>query len=298
MSEQQICGNKKPAADAKAQQTDPNDFILKLHDVSRADRLRVGTKAANLGELAEAGFPVPEGFIVTTSAFRYFLAANALGSVSSPEEVAAAPLPREVANALGVALSTFADTPLAVRSSADGEDLADASFAGQYQTVLGVKGFDALIDAVRVCLASAFSERAAAYREVLGKKGIPSMAVLVQHLVPADAAGVVFTANPLTGDRSETLVSAVRGLGERLVSGQASPDEWRVNGSDIVCERAPEAAIDAAQVRVITDLAHRVEAYFGGPQDIEWAFDKGQIFLLQARPITALPAPAATSLVL
>src|SRR5262249_8597155 len=97
-----------------------------------------------------------------------------------------------------------------------------------------------------------------------------------------------FTAHPLTGDRSETLVSAVRGLGERLVSGQASPDEWVVKGSAASCQRAPEGAINAAQALAIAELARRVERHFGSPQDMEWAIAAGQLYLLQARPITAI----------
>ncbi len=124
------------------------------------------------------------------------------------------------------------------------------------------------------------------------------MAVLVQRLVPANAAGVAFTANPVTGNRAETVVSAVKGLGDRLVSGQVSPDEWLVKGEDTICQRSQEDTIDAAQARAVAELARRVEAHFGAPQDIEWAFVGGQLFLLQARPITAreyrVPAVVAT----
>ena len=292
MPESEICGNKVYGT---AQQPDQKDFILQLRDVSRADRLRVGTKAANLGELAKAGFPVPAGFIVTTSAFHYFLTVNSLSSGSSAEAMAAAYLTKKVADTLSAAAAQLGDIALAVRSSAVAEDLPGASFAGQYLTVLGVRGSKALVDAVNRCLASTFSERAAGYRKVIGQQGIPSMAVLVQSLIPAYAAGVAFTANPLTGDRSETLVSAVRGLGDRLVSGETTPDEWRVKGNDIICERAPEAAIDAGQVLDIASHARRVEAYFGCPQDIEWAICDGRLFLLQARPITALPEPPAAA---
>ena len=135
--------------------------------------------------------------------------------------------------------------------------------------------------------------RAAAYRA--GQhQAEANMAVLVQRLIQADAAGVAFTTNPLTGNREEMVVSAVRGLGERLVSGQASPDEWIVRGAEVVCQVAPEAAITAEQVRAVAELARRVEVYFSGvPQDIEWAIAGGALFLLQARPITALPEHVA-----
>jgi pyruvate,water dikinase len=181
------------------------------------------------------------------------------------------------------------DVPLAVRSSGVAEDLPGASFAGQYETVLGVRGEDALTHAVRRCWASAFGSRVAAYRAAHGPGGSVGLAVLVQRLVPADAAGVAFTANPLNGDRTESIVSAVRGLGERLFSGEATPDEWTVKGQDAVCRRETAGAITAVQARAVAGLARKVEGHFGSPQDIEWAIARGELFLLQARPITALP---------
>ncbi len=264
-------------------------YTLKLSELSHRNIDRAGAKAANLGELARKGFPVPDGFVLTTNAFDEFLAANAIRPDSSPEAVVAAVLPADVANALLTAAAGLGDIPLAVRSSGVAEDLSGASFAGQYETVLDVRGADALSAAVRRCWASVFSERVVAYRATQGQRGVSSMAVLVQRLVPAEAAGVAFTANPVTGDRAETVVSAVKGLGDRLVSGQVSPDEWLVKGEDTICQRSQEDAIDAVQARAVAELARRVEAHFGAPQDIEWAFAGGQLFLLQARPITALP---------
>ncbi len=270
-----------------------NYYILKLRDVSRLDIKRTGVKAANLGELARAGFPVPEGFVLTTAAFECFLAHNGFHSDSGPEAVAAGRLPADVAHALSTVAAGLGDNSLAVRSSGVAEDLSGASFAGQYETVLDVRGVDALADAVRRCWASAFSQHIATYRAKRGVNEVASVAVLVQLLIHAEAAGVAFTANPVTGDRSESVVSAVRGLGERLVSGQASPDEWLVNGSDITCRRKPEGAINASQAGAIADLARRVEAHFGSPQDIEWAIADGRLFLLQARPITTMPQQEA-----
>jgi phosphoenolpyruvate synthase/pyruvate phosphate dikinase len=116
------------------------------------------------------------------------------------------------------------------------------------------------------------------------------MALLVQTMVPADVAGVAFSANPVSGDRSEAVVSAVRGLGERLVSGEASPDEWLVKDGSPTRLSAPENAITAEQAKEIADLATKAQAHFGTPQDIEWAVAEGRLFLLQARPITTLPA--------
>jgi rifampicin phosphotransferase len=274
----------------------PNDahsnYILNLTDIPQGDIERTGAKAANLGELARAGFPVPDGFVLTTAAFDHFLAASHLGQGSFPEAVAAATLPTDVAGALLAAAASFGDISLAVRSSGVAEDLSDASFAGQYETVLDVRGAEALMTAVRQVFASASSRRVTAYRATQAPQATVRMAILVQRQATADAAGVAFTANPVTGDRAETVISAVRGSGERLVSGQATPDEWIVRDQEAVCRAAREGTIDAAQALAVAALARRVEAHFGGtPQDIEWALAGDDLFLLQARPITALPEP-------
>ncbi len=235
--------------------------------------------------------------MLTTAAYQRFMAANRLGLDSrmpqaSSEAVLAAALPPDIAQALRDATLALCECPLAVRSSGMAEDLENASFAGQYETVLDVRGPHAVADAVRRVWASAFSRHLSAYRTAHGQNGTHGIAVLVQRLVPAEAAGVAFTVNPVSGDRSETIVSAVCGLGERLVSGEASPDEWVVRGDEAVARVAPEGAIDADQARAVARLARQVEAHFGGvPQDVEWALLDGQPFLLQARPITTLTAP-------
>ena len=270
------------------------NYVLGMADISQIGIERAGTKAANLGELARAGFPVPDGFVLTTSAFDRFLVANALGAGSSPEAVVAATLPTDVADALLAVSKTFGDVSLAVRSSGVAEDLPGASFAGQYETVLDVRGAEALVAAVQRVFASAFSRHASAYRAVQGLNEAVSMAVLVQRQVSAEAAGVAFTANPVTGERAETVISAVQGSGERLVSGQATPDEWIVRNQEAMCRAAPEGAIDADLALAVAELARRIEVHYGGiPQDIEWALSGGELILLQARPITALPDPVA-----
>jgi len=263
-------------------------YVVPLRDLTRADVSRVGAKAANLGELLHAGFPVPDGFALTTQAFDRFVNVNMLSETNSPEQVAVAPLPPDVADALRAAVTPLDGTQLAVRSSGVAEDLAGASFAGQYETILGVHGYDALADAVRQCWASAFSARVAAYKSNQGQATNADMAVLVQRLIPADAAGVAFTANPVNGNRNQAVVSAVRGLGERLVSGNASPDEWIVSGQEATRTSAPENAINAAQAREVAEMARRAAAHFGSPQDVEWAIADGKLFMLQARPITTL----------
>jgi pyruvate,water dikinase len=176
-----------------------------------------------------------------------------------------------------------------VRSSGIAEDLPDASFAGQYTTVLNVQGFDALASAVKECWASAFSEHATKYRVAKGEIKKVDMAILIQVLIPADAAGVAFSANPVTGDRQECVINAVRGTGERLVSGQATPEEWVFRGEEVIRHVAPEDAITAEEALAVAELARRAEIHFGTPQDVEWALKNGKLFLLQTRPITTIP---------
>jgi phosphohistidine swiveling domain-containing protein len=261
--------------------------VVSLAEAGGLDPARMqallGTKAANLARLAKAGFPVPAGVVVTS-------AAEADWDQTCVRLLQAA-----------AALAGRQDQRFAVRSSGTSEDLAGASFAGQYETVLDV-GLDQLPEAVRHVLDSAASARVSAYRQAHSQPAVadPSrsgMAVLVQVMVAADAAGVAFTANPVTGDRGEVVVTAVRGLGERLVSGEASGDQWVVRDGQVRCTRAVEQAISADQARQIAELARRVQAHFATPQDLEWAISDGttgtdgRLWLLQARPMTALPDP-------
>jgi phosphohistidine swiveling domain-containing protein len=269
-----------------------DQFIIPLSQLTKTHINRAGSKAANLGEMLGAGIPVPDGFVLTTEAFERFLGANGLGAESSQEDVENLPLPPEVEAQLQVAAEAFTSAALAVRSSGVAEDLAGASFAGQYETVLDVRGFEALSAAVRRCWGSAFSEHVSTYLAERGEGRRGSMAVLVQRLVNADAAGVAFSANPVTGDRGETVINAVRGLGEKLVSGQATPDEWVVRGQEAVSQSSSEDSITAAQALAVADLARQAEIHFGAPQDVEWAIEGGELYMLQSRPITALPEPA------
>ncbi|HEX6299766.1 MAG TPA: PEP/pyruvate-binding domain-containing protein [Acidimicrobiia bacterium] len=260
-------------------------MILELSRVAPEDRTRVGVKAANQASLLRAGFPVPDGVVLTTDAYARF-AARAADPEGTVDTDAA-----ELRHLLRGVLANLGDTPLAVRSSGVAEDLPDASFAGQYETVLGVEGLDELEEAVRRSWTSALSAHATAYRDG-HELGATSMAVLVQEMVDAETAGVAFTANPVTGRGQEVVINAVPGLGDKLVSGEVSPDQWVVRGEEARCEESPHAAINSEQAHAIAELAGRVEAHFDGPQDIEWAIAAGRLHLLQARPITALPEPA------
>src|SRR5919198_6008811 len=187
-------------------------YILPLDTLTRADAHRAGAKAATLGDLARAGFPVPDGFVLTIDAYARFLAAHALHRGSSVETAAAAPVPQDLVEAVLAAAARFDAVPVAVRSSAVAEDLPGASFAGQYETVLDVRGPDALLEAVRQCWASALSARVAVYWARRQRGAEHGMALLVQRLVPAEAAGVAFTIDPVTGEDAATVINAVRGL--------------------------------------------------------------------------------------
>ena len=202
-------------------------LIHPLRDVSAQDLPRVGGKAANLGELLRAGFIVPDGFVLTTDAYmlaartagvdpaQASLAAEQLRSVAIPEVIVAAAL--DAYHALGAG-------PVAVRSSATAEDLPGASFAGQQDSYLGVNGDTALLDAIRRCWASLWNERAVAYRAANRiDNGAVALAVVVQRMVDARSAGVLFTADPLTGKRQCTAIDAIAGLGEALVSRPRQP---------------------------------------------------------------------------
>jgi phosphohistidine swiveling domain-containing protein len=261
--------------------------VVSLTEAARLDPARaralLGTKAASLARLAGAGFPVPAGVVVTPAA-------------AAGWDQAFARLRSAAAELGGEQGQQFA-----VRSSATAEDLAGASFAGQYETLLDV-GLDDLPEAVRQVVDSAASARVSAYRQAHPQAAAADssgsgMAVLVQVMVAADAAGVAFTANPVSGARDEVVVTAVRGLGERLVAGRATGDQWVVRDGQARRIRATEQAITADQASLVATLARRVHAHFATPQDLEWAITsdpsgtEGGLWLLQARPMTALPDP-------
>ncbi|GAA1093433.1 PEP/pyruvate-binding domain-containing protein [Nocardiopsis composta] len=245
--------------------------VVDLHEVRRDMGGLVGGKAANLGEMAAAGERVPPGFCVTTAAY------------------AAGEVPAE---AVAEAYARMGGGPVAVRSSATAEDLPDASFAGQQDTYLGVEGADAVVDAVRRCWASLDNERATAYREAneIDRAGV-RMAVVVQRMVDAATAGVMFTADPITGSRARTVVDAVRGLGTAVVDGSTEPDHYVLDGDE-----GPGGAggcLTAGQLKELGAAGRRLQGLFGAPQDAEWAYDAdGLLWLLQSRPITTLfPLP-------
>ncbi|MFI6271965.1 PEP/pyruvate-binding domain-containing protein [Micromonospora zamorensis] len=231
----------------------------------------VGGKAAGLGELIRRGERVPEGFCVTTEAHR-------LGVIPTAEVVAA--------------YERLGAGPVAVRSSATAEDLPDASFAGQQDTVLNVTGTAELIAAIETCWDSLHSDRATAYRDArqIDHQAV-RMAVVVQRMITPTVAGVLFTANPLTGRRDEMAVDAAAGLGTTVVDGAATVDHY-VDG----VPRDDTGCLTSAHLAELRATGERLQAHFGSPQDVEWAIDADDVlWLLQSRPITSLfPLPPQT----
>jgi pyruvate,water dikinase len=240
------------------------DGIRHLAEVRMADVAEVGGKAAGLGELFAMDARVPEGVVLP-------------GSASLPAE--------ERRRLLAVAAEGLGTGPFAVRSSGIAEDGADRSFAGMFETVLSVPSEELPAAADRV-LASADAARVGAY----GATDSARLAVIVQRMVSAVAAGVALTADPISGDRDSVVITAVRGVGERLVSGSAIGDEWVVRDDAATARREPEHSIDGDQAREVAREARRIASVRGMPQDIEWAIDaEGTLWILQARPMTALP---------
>jgi phosphohistidine swiveling domain-containing protein len=272
-------------------------LVRSLDELTAADLPEAGGKGANLGELRRAAFPVPDGFVITTAA--YALAAEAAGvtgetPATARVRLAATPVPAGIADAVREAYRALGAPAVAVRSSATAEDLPDASFAGQQDTILGVTGEDAVLDAVRKCWASLWNDRAVAYRQ---SHDVPArglrLAVVVQRMIEADSAGVLFTADPITGRRRRAAIEAVRGLGEQLVSGAVNPDHFVVDTrSGAVLERRGDILSDV-QLRELAAIGARIEEHFGRPQDIEWALDTaGKLWIVQSRDITTLyPIP-------
>lgn len=316
-------------------------FLLSL-DSTAATLETVGGKGASLARLARAGLPVPPGFHITTAAYRRFTGANQLDEqiVAIAEQARAddpASLERaaeqiqsliincEIPDDISAPIRAWYtelgdDPPVAVRSSATAEDLPEMSFAGQQETYLNIRG-DAVLGAVRCCWASLWTARAIGYR---ARQGIASrevsLAVVVQELVPADIAGIMFTANPLTGERDHTMINAAWGLGEAIVGGHVTPDTIVVDTrtgaiaaqeiadkavmtvrtatgtveAPVPADRRTQPTLQPAQVAELARIGARIAKLYEQPMDIEWALHDRQIFIVQARPITALPTPRPT----
>lgn len=266
------------------------DYTLPLSHVRPPDHDLVGGKALGLGALIDHGFSVPSGFVVTTAAYRDFAAAAGLRGLPPTEmstQFARTPIDDEIIAQVLAAYADLGRPAVAVRSSGTAEDLVDASFAGQHSTFLDTVGDDALIAALSDCWASLWNPSAIAYREQCGRDHDDvALAVVVQEMVDADWAGVMFTADPVTGDRRRVVIEAVRGLGESLVSGTATGERH------VVAKRTRRPVGRGPHLpkqRSLVGLGIEAEAALGGPLDIEWAYNERGFQLLQARPLTALP---------
>ena len=331
--------------------------ILRLSDPS-ASLERVGGKGMSLAKMLQAGFPIPDGFNITTEAYRQFVSSNNLqakilaalkdvdGSLPASLETAStsisrlfaeSKIPDEIVSnitiaytelnrksltpALACGLSRSASVEnrksVAVRSSATAEDLPEASFAGQQETFLNICGEEALLDAVKKCWASLWTARAIAYRLKNNiDQNTVALAVVVQEMVNAEAAGILFTANPINGHRDEMVINAAWGLGEAIVGGLVSPDTiladkatGKVKKYDVAEKslitvptekgteeipldnaRRKSRVMNDAEVAALVDMANKIESFYGSPQDIEWCRADGKFYIVQSRPITTLTA--------
>jgi phosphohistidine swiveling domain-containing protein len=281
-------------------------LVLPLDDLGRDDGAVAGGKGANLGELVRAGLPVPDGFVVTTDAYARVISPldlkiterSASGEGASIRaDVEAITMPADIRTAILDAYRDLGGGPVAVRSSATAEDLPGAAYAGQQDTYLHVAGEPEVIEAVRRCWASLWTDRAIAYRSRI--KINPEdvkIAVVVQRMINAEVAGVMFTADPVSGDRETITIDASSGLGEAVVSGLVTPDHYVLDDQGQVVEFQPGDPERTQRLpeTVVAELARLglvVARHFGRPQDIEWTYAADQVWLLQARPMTALPPP-------
>ncbi|MEM2494369.1 MAG: PEP/pyruvate-binding domain-containing protein, partial [Nitrososphaerota archaeon] len=324
-------------------------LILWFEEVRKEDVPLVGGKNANLGEMINAGIPVPPGFAITAYAYKKFITETGIAEKiyeiikekvvdpNNPEQyeqaskeirklIEATPMPKEIENEIRKAYKQLSkkvgavEVSVAVRSSATAEDLPDASFAGQQETYLNVNGESEVLEKVQKCWSSLFTPRAIFYRT---QKGFPHEKVLisvaVQKMVNSRSAGVMFTINPVTGDRNQIVIEGNWGLGESVVSGAVSPDDFIVdkNNFNIIEKRISTKAVEYIrdpktgktihatipperqnapclsdeEIIYLAKLAKRIEEHYGRPQDIEWAIDKDgkfpdNIFIVQSRPET------------
>lgn len=306
-------------------------IVLALDQIGRKDVGIAGGKGASLGEMIRSGFPVPTGLVVTAAAYREFLDTTGLKSTIEAlitngdpdavsdkirEEFDRIAMPEGIASGILAAVRDVPG-PVAIRSSATAEDLPSASFAGQHETYLFVIGGNAIVSSIKKCWSSLWTGRAIFYRT---KNNIDHfnvlMAVVIQEMADAEVSGVMFTANPVTGDRDEIVIEACYGLGEGLVSGKVTPDRFVVNrvpglkitgkelgtkgietlrGQDggtvwkeVSLERSRRLCMSDEEILKLAALGLRIEGHYGSPQDIEWCLSGGRISVVQSRPVTTL----------
>ncbi len=296
-------------------------YTRRLDELHRPDEPSFGGKSASLGELLAANIPVPPGFAISAEAYRAAMRQAGIED-PTPHAIEAAQVPRAVRDEIAQRYDELAkaqgeaEPSVAVRSSAVGEDTAEATFAGLQETKLSVRGADWVFDAVRNCWASLYSPPAVSYRERLGARD-PAMGVAVQLMVDAAVSGVMFTCNPVSGDPSMVAINASWGLGQAVVAGEVTPDDLlvsKVTGelvrerlgdktveyvphptgrgtlrAEITGERRTARCLDDDHLRALVDVARQVQCHFGSHQDIEWAIARdGTLFIVQSRPVTGL----------
>ncbi|MGD2434101.1 phosphoenolpyruvate synthase [Bacillus velezensis] len=320
-----------------------SSFVLGIHEIEKTQPLLVGGKGLHLGELSKIqGIQVPEGFCVTTAGYQKAIEQNEtlqalldqltmlkvenrdqIGDVSKKirQTIMETEIPSDVVKAVAYHLSRFGEEhAYAVRSSATAEDLPHASFAGQQDTYLNITGLDAILQHISKCWASLFTDRAVIYRMQNGfDHSQVYLSVIIQRMVFPQASGILFTADPMSGNRKLLSIDAGFGLGEALVSGLVSADCYKVQDGQIVDKRIEtkklaiygrkeggteiqEIALDQQKIQTLTDeqilqlarIGRQIEAHFGQPQDIEWCLDRDTFYIVQSRPITTLyPVPEA-----
>lgn len=312
-------------------------WCLWFDELTREDVPLAGGKGANLGDMVRAGLPVPPGFVITAPAYRQVVQhadlENRIGALllgldrSMCDQLQTVeplirelfvdvPIPAALEASILEHYGRLGGGPVAVRSSATAEDLAGASFAGQQDTLLNVIGEAALLAAVRRCWSSLFTAQAIFYRCQHGFDDAQvAMAVVVQKMVNSEKAGVSFTVDPVLRNPYQMVIEGVWGLGEGVVSGQITPDHYKLDRETceiefefiphktimfcqdgaggvvrrpVPAERVAARVLSGDELRRLVTLGNRVEAHFGCPQDIEWAVEDGVIYLLQSRPITCL----------
>ncbi len=331
--------------------TSDTEHIVWFTEVGRDSVSLVGGKGANLGELTQASIPVPPGFVVTTRAYREFIDHSGLDIIlrriliglnvnddsqlnqkarAIQHAIEQAEMPATMQQEITAAYGQLGEGPVAVRSSATAEDLAEASFAGQQATFLNIEGGLNVVEAVQRCWASLFEPRAIFYREQAGWGHLDvDLAVPVQQMIQSESSGVMFTVDPITNDRNRVVIEAAFGLGEAVVGGLVSPDHFEVDksGSEIIerqiftqdrmLVRSTDGRIDPehghntwrvlsdaegstakltdTQVIRLSEIGKRIESHYGSPQDIEWGLVGGEFYLLQTRPITTVTPSARTN---
>ncbi len=331
--------------------TSDSQHIVWFGQVGRDAVSLVGGKGANLGELTQAGIPVPPGFVVTTHAYREFINHSGLDHIlrrlldgldvnnddqlnstaaAVQHAIEQAEMPAVMQQEITAAYVQLGEGPVAVRSSATAEDLAEASFAGQQATFLNIEGGVNVVEAVQRCWASLFEARAIFYREQAGWGHLDvDLAVPVQRMVQSESSGVMFTVDPITNDSNKVVIEAAFGLGEAVVGGLVSPDHFEVDKAagrilerqiftqDRRLVRSPDGAVDPEhgsnvwqqlsesegstpklsdqQVLELSAVGERIESHYGSPQDIEWGWADDQFYLLQTRPITTVAPQTSTN---